>query len=290
MRELDYDFVVKGILEAYEQDLSGRSWGAERKDVRVYAARQALKELKNSWSQASQPWIQEKSVKLLGIIDEFDDECLELRNKKREKSFKLGASINLLNSKSCVEELNSVEVEKSLNKYLSMHDIQNRFLNEVFLEFLILRDINFFNAEIVKNKIGVLYYVIVNFTTAAWLNIFWKPISKIAQFAINWILPAVFVVWLYGIYPTASLIVGGIYYAANLFLLLNFSFFHIKRMFTGQKSASNIIFELAFKVEAVRYEINNKPIHVSTLRKQVDNARQAGMRWNSFVEIIFDRM
>ena len=46
MRELDYDFVVKGILEAYQQDLGGRSWGAERKDVRVYAARQALEALR----------------------------------------------------------------------------------------------------------------------------------------------------------------------------------------------------------------------------------------------------
>ena len=135
-----------------------------------------------------------------------------------------------------------------------------------------------------------MYYLIDNFTLAAWLSIFWKPISKIAQFVIGWILPAVFVIWLYGIYPTASLIVGVTYYAASVLLLLNFSFFHIKRIFTGQKSASNIIFELALKVEAVRYEINNKPIHMSTLRKQVDNARQAGMRWNSLVEILFDKM
>lgn len=102
------------------------------------------------------------------------------------------------------------------NTYIANQWMENPYLDWVFVDALMVAETVAYARAVMLSKYGMGYALF----GVSWKAIVFRLFSVPISFALGWIAPGVFFFWLYGYYPTASLIVGAIYYGLSIFMLV----------------------------------------------------------------------
>jgi hypothetical protein len=171
--------------------------------------------------------------------------------------------------------------------YLSRPWMHNAYLDWVFTDSLIAAE-TVSTFEWLKAKRGGFSYALFDG------NKFKMAIAKLMYYPIAiflfWVLPGLGCWWLFSTFPTGALIVGSAYYALNIgWLVINLFRVAIHRL-GGGKSFKQMAAELNRSAFATYDELREGTVHVPSLRRAVEKAKDNGVVWDTQLFCILDNV
>jgi hypothetical protein len=106
----------------------------------------------------------------------------------------------------------------------------------------------------------------------------------------SWVLPGLICWWLYPTFPQLSLIVGVAYYMINVgWLVITLCRIAIYRL-RGGKSPKQKAVELTASMFGAYEELREATVHVPSLRRAVERAKDSGVVWDTQLFCILDNV
>jgi hypothetical protein len=171
-------------------------------------------------------------------------------------------------------------------EYLADPSLQNPYLDWVIIDTLIFTELTLYFHEVMKARYGLAYAV----TGKRWKAILFRLFSVPATFAFGWIAPGALCWWLYPEFPAGAAIAAAAYYLLSIYLLGRYLIrLALYRVRTG-KTPRRETFERLAAMGAAYFEMREDTIHVPSLKKAIQHAKDLGAEWGPHVLSILDNV
>jgi len=127
-------------------------------------------------------------------------------------------------------------------------------------------------------------------TRKRWKAILFRLFSVPATFAFGWIAPGALCWWLYPKFPTGATIAASAYYLLSIYRLARYLIrLALYRLRTG-KTPRRETFERVAAMEAAYSNMREDTIHLPSLKKAIQHAKDLGAEWGPHVLSILDNV
>jgi hypothetical protein len=176
---------------------------------------------------------------------------------------------------------------KSLaNAYIASVWMQNSYLDWVFVDSLMVGQLIGAFQVIMKFKYGIGYTMFGK----RWKAILFRVFSVPMTFLLGWVAPGAFCWWLYRMSPTAAIVIAAAYYVVSIAMMLRyFARLILYRLRVGRTPRREMIDRVAAS-EVAYAELREETIHVPSLRRAVELARESGVLWEPQIFSIIDNV
>jgi hypothetical protein len=183
--------------------------------------------------------------------------------------------------------LNRQSLKSLADVYLARPWMHSSYLDWIFTDALIAGEL-VATYEWLQAKRGGFAYAL--FEGNKFKTLIFKMIQIPLTLFLSWILPGLFCWWLYRSFPTAALIIGAVYYLINIgwvaASLCRIALYRLR----GGKSLRQTAAELNSSMFNAYYELREATIHVPSLRRAVEQAKEKGVGWDPQLFCILDNV
>jgi hypothetical protein len=198
----------------------------------------------------------------------------------------IGKFISLSNNEEKDDPFNARAAKNISNTYIANPWMQNPYVDWVFIDSLMFACLMTHFQLIMKSKYGFGYALFGKRWKANLFRLFSVPTT----FIFGWIAPGALCWWLYGKLPTPAIVIAGLYYASSIFMLIrDFARLALYRLRTGKTPRQEIIDRVS-AIELAYAELREETIHVPSLRRAIEQARDKGVLWDPQIFSILDNV
>jgi hypothetical protein len=171
--------------------------------------------------------------------------------------------------------------------YLARPWMHNAYLDWVFADALIAGEL-VATYEWLQAKRGGMVYAL--FEGNKIKTALFKIVSVPLSFFLGWVAPGLFCWWLYPSFPTVSLIIAVVYYVLSVGWLAVVLCRRALYRLRGGKSLRQTAAELNTSMFNAYYELREATIHVPSLRRAVEQAKEKGVGWDPQLFCVLDNV
>jgi hypothetical protein len=174
------------------------------------------------------------------------------------------------------------------NMYLGRPWLHTTYFDWVFTDALIAAEsvatYEWFQAQ----RGGVSYALFGGNKIKAGLFRFFVAVPLV--FFLSWIMSGLLCWWLYGVFPRVAIIIGVLYYVVNIAWVIVYFIRLILCRLRGGKSLQHRAAELITALYNTYHELRDPTVHVPSLRRAVEQAKEKGVVWDAQLFCILDNV